>query len=156
MVSKKRKMSSMTQSLSAGSDLTFLAKSLKIRVSSDFNRFIAIRDTVNSFHIRNITFHLLGPTKKREGCKDWYNKKHNKKHIQDSEFELIRFLDKSIPNMASVMILVEKNKKILFTNRTANILKILNMIKKIIKLFFLETKEDFLRLNYKCLYSNNW
>ena len=63
-------------------------------------------------------FHVLGPTKKnleklREEWKDWLGKK---KLIQNVESELFQILDKSIPNLSSIMFLAEiKNKKILFT-----------------------------------------
>jgi beta-lactamase superfamily II metal-dependent hydrolase len=101
-----------------GTDLALLAKSLKIRINPGFKNLIAVNDAVKLFHLKNITFHLLGPTKKnldklKEEWKDWH---HGKKQIQNSEFELLQILDKSIPNLASIVFLAQiKNRMILFT-----------------------------------------
>ena len=65
-----------------------------------------------------MTFRILGPTKKnfeklREEWKNWLDKK---KLNENLEFDLLQILYKSIPNLSSIMFLVEgKNKKILFT-----------------------------------------
>jgi len=101
-----------------GRDLTQLAKSLKISVNPGFNKLIVVNETVKSIRLKNITFHILGPTKKnldklREEWNDWLSRK---KLTLNSEFELFQILDKSIPNLASIMFLAEiKNSKILFT-----------------------------------------
>lgn len=101
-----------------GSDLTQLAKSLKIPINSEFNKLIVIKDSLQSIDLKNIRIHLLGPTKQNleklsVEWKRWLNKK---KITHISQFELLQILDKSIPNLASIMFLAEiKNKKILFT-----------------------------------------
>jgi beta-lactamase superfamily II metal-dependent hydrolase len=49
----------------------------------------------------------------RQEWKNWLNKK---KLNQYAEFELLQILDKSVPNLSSIMLLLEgKNRKILFT-----------------------------------------
>ena len=101
-----------------GKDLTLLANSLKISINPRFKKLIVVNDAIKTVQLRNITFYILGPTKKnlnklREEWKDWLS---GKKLITNSEFELFQILDKSIPNLANIMFLMEiKNKKILFT-----------------------------------------
>jgi hypothetical protein len=100
------------------SDLTILAKSLKISINSEFNKLIVINETVKSIHLKNITFHVLGPTKKNleKLRKEWNDWKSKKKLTQNVEFELLQILDKSIPNLSNIMFLAEiENKKIVFT-----------------------------------------
>ena len=51
--------------------------------------------------------------KLKKEWKDWLNKKGR---ILNSEFELFKILDKSIPNLASIMFLAQiKNRTLLFT-----------------------------------------
>jgi len=101
-----------------GKDLALLANSLKISINPGFQKLFVVNDAVKTVQLKNVTFYMLGPTKKnlnklREEWKDWLS---GKKLITNSEFELFQILDKSIPNLASIMFLAEiKNKKILFT-----------------------------------------
>ena len=99
-------------------DLTSLANSLKIPINPEFDKLVLIEDVPKSIKFKDITFRILGPTKKnleklREEWKNWLDKK---KLNENLEFELLQILDKSIPNLSSIMFLVEdKNRKILFT-----------------------------------------
>jgi beta-lactamase superfamily II metal-dependent hydrolase len=99
-------------------DLTTLAKSLKIPINPEFDKLVLVENAPKIIKFKDITFRILGPTKKnldklREEWKDWLKKK---KLNQNLEFGLLQILDKSIPNLSSIMLLVEyKNKKILFT-----------------------------------------
>ena len=101
-----------------GSDLTLLAKSLKITINPGFKKLILVNDLSKSIRLKHFTFQILGPTKKnleklREEWKYWLSKNGR---VLNSEFELFQILDKSIPNLASIMFLAQiKNKKILFT-----------------------------------------
>ena len=75
-------------------------------------------DNVKSIRLNNINLHILGPTKKnleklRKEWNDWFTKKQQ---TGKTESGLIQILDKSVPNLASIMFLAEiKNRKILFT-----------------------------------------
>ena len=101
-----------------GTDLTKLAKSLKIPINQGFDEVIVVEDKVKSIRLNNINLHILGPTKKnleklRKEWNDWFTKKQ---HTEKTESGLIQILDKSVPNLASIMFLAEiKNRKILFT-----------------------------------------
>ena len=72
----------------------------------------------NLLNSRIITLRVLSPTKKnleklRQQWKNWLNKKKLNKY---NEFELLQILDKSVPNLSSIMLLLkDKNNKILFT-----------------------------------------
>lgn len=99
-----------------GSDLTKLAKQLRIPINPDFNKLIVINDKIKSVNLNDITLHLLGPLKKNVDKlqKEW--KKWTKKKTAESFVGVVQILDKSIPNLASITFLVEmKNRKILFT-----------------------------------------
>ena len=47
-----------------GTDLTKLAKSLKIPINHGFDEVIEVKDNVRSIRLKNINLHILGPTKK--------------------------------------------------------------------------------------------
>jgi ribonuclease BN (tRNA processing enzyme) len=99
-------------------DLTTLAKSLNIPINPEFQKLVQIEPVPKIIKLKNITFHILGPSPKnleklRIEWKDWLNKRKLNQNIQ---FELFQILDKSIPNLSSIMLLAEcKSKKILFT-----------------------------------------
>jgi ribonuclease BN (tRNA processing enzyme) len=99
-------------------DLTSLAKSLKIPINPEFNKPVLVENAPKIIKLKDITFRILGPTKKnldklRKEWKGWLNKK---KLDENVEFTLLQILDKSIPNLSSIMLLVEaKNRKILST-----------------------------------------
>lgn len=101
-----------------GGDLSELAKALKVSVNPGFKNVIAVNEIVKSIRVRDITFQILGPTKQnlnnlRAEWKDWHRKK---KILQEYELGLLQILDKSVPNLASIMFLAEiSNRKILFT-----------------------------------------
>jgi hypothetical protein len=101
-----------------GTDLTDLAKSLKIPINQGLGKTIFVEDKVTSARLKNINLHIFGPTKKnleklQIEWNDWFTKKQQ---ARKSELGLIQILDNSVPNLASIMFLVEiKNKKILFT-----------------------------------------
>lgn len=99
-------------------DLSLLAKSLKIPINPEYDKLVLVENVPKIIKLKNMTFRILGPTKKnldklREEWKYWLKKK---KLNQNLEFDLLQILDKSIPNLSSIMFLVEgKNRKILFT-----------------------------------------
>jgi beta-lactamase superfamily II metal-dependent hydrolase len=99
-----------------GTDLTMLAKLLKIPINQDFKKIIVINNKIKSVHFNDIVFDLLGPTKinvdkLRKEWNDWYKKKKPEEIATG-----VQILDKSVPNLASITFLVEiDNKKILFT-----------------------------------------
>jgi beta-lactamase superfamily II metal-dependent hydrolase len=100
-----------------GTDLTNLAKILKIQTNPDFDNIIVVNDNIRSVGLNNISIQLLGPTKKnvdklRKEWKKWLEKKKTEKTV----FGLLELVDKSVPNLASITFLATiKNRKILFT-----------------------------------------
>ena len=63
-----------------GTDLTKLAKSLKIPINPGFDKVIVVEDNIKSVRLNNINLHILGPTKKnleklRKEWNDWFTKK---------------------------------------------------------------------------------
>lgn len=101
-----------------GTDLTALAKSLKMPINAGFDKVIEVEDNVRSTCLKNINLHIFGPTKKnldklRKEWNDWFIEKQQTKK---TDLGLVQILDKSVPNLASIMFLAEiKNIKILFT-----------------------------------------
>jgi ribonuclease BN (tRNA processing enzyme) len=101
-----------------GIDLMKLAKSLNIPINPDFDKVVVANDTIRSIRLNNINLHILGPTKRnldklRKEWNDWFSEKQK---IGKTELGLVEILDKSVPNLASIMFLAEiKNRKILFT-----------------------------------------
>ena len=101
-----------------GTDLTDLAKSLNIPINQGLGKAIFVEDKVTSTRLKNINLHIFGPTKKNleklhNEWNDWFTKKQQDRK---SELGLIQILDNSVPNLASIMFLIEiKNRKILFT-----------------------------------------
>ena len=99
-------------------DLSLLARSLKIPINPEYDKLVLVENVPKIIKLKNMTFCILGPTKKnleklREEWKNWLDKK---KLNENLEFDLLQILDKSIPNLSSIMFLVEgKNRKILFT-----------------------------------------
>jgi beta-lactamase superfamily II metal-dependent hydrolase len=100
-----------------GTDLTKLAKILKIPINPDFDKIIVVNDKIRSLSLNNMSIELLGPTKKNVDKlqKEW-KKWLEKKRTEENVVELLEFVDKSVPNLASITFLARiKNKKILFT-----------------------------------------
>jgi ribonuclease BN (tRNA processing enzyme) len=122
MKEQKKIGSSVTSIIMKGfqqaTDLTSLAKSLKVPINPEFDKLILVDNVPKIIKLKDITIRILGPTKKnleklRQEWKDWLARK---KLIQNAEFELLQILDKSIPNLSSIMLLLEsESKKILFT-----------------------------------------
>jgi ribonuclease BN (tRNA processing enzyme) len=76
-------------------DLTSLAKTLKIPINLDFDKLVLVENKPKIIKFSNISFRILGPTKKnleklRQEWKNWINKK---KLNQYTEFELLQILD---------------------------------------------------------------
>lgn len=118
---KKRKnifSSLIMKGFQQGTDLSQLAKSLKMKVNPGFKKLIFVNETANSIRLKHLNFEILGPTKKnldklKEEWKDWVTKK--RRNVK-SEIGLFQLLDKSVPNLASIVFLAElKNRRILFT-----------------------------------------
>ena len=69
-----------------GTDLTKLAKILKIPINPDFDKIIVVNDKIRSVRLNNISIHLLGPTKKnvdklRKEWKKWLEKKKTEETV---------------------------------------------------------------------------
>jgi beta-lactamase superfamily II metal-dependent hydrolase len=100
------------------SDLSSFANSLKIPINPEFDKLIMEENALKTIKFNDITFHILGPSKKnldklRKEWAEWHDK-----NILDQKlvFDLIHILDKSIPNLSSIMLLAASHdKNILFT-----------------------------------------
>jgi len=119
---KKKMENSLTSIIITGfqqaTDLSSLAKSLKVPVNPEFEKLIQTDNSPKIIKLNDITVHILGPSEKnleklRKEWKDWEDKK---KMHHARVLDLFQILDKSVPNLSSIMLLVERNdKKILFT-----------------------------------------
>jgi beta-lactamase superfamily II metal-dependent hydrolase len=119
---KKKMQNSITSIIMTGfqqaSDLSSLAKSLKVPINPEFDKLILTGNVPKIIKLNDITFHILGPSKKnleklRKQWRDWRNKK---KIHHEHVFDLFQILDKSVPNLSGIILLAESNnKKILFT-----------------------------------------
>ena len=101
-----------------GGDLTLLAKTLKIPINPNFSKEIVVSNNIRSVRLNNISLNLIGPTKKNleKLRKEWTNWVKKRRHIKNPESALLQILDKSVPNLASIMFLAKtNNKNILFT-----------------------------------------
>ena len=90
-----------------------MARSLKIPINPEFDRLVSVKKLPKIIKFKDITFAILGPTQKnldklRKDWQDWLNKMNL---TQDVEFELLQILDKSIPNLSSIMLPVESKSK---------------------------------------------
>jgi len=115
---RKKIVALIMKGFQQGRDLTQLAKSLKIKINPGFKNLIFINETVMSIHLEYLTFQILGPTKKNleklEG--EWRKWLLKKRRIHGTDMEILKILDKSVPNLASIVFLAQiKNRKILFT-----------------------------------------
>lgn len=119
---KKKMGNSITSIIMTGfqqaSDLSSLAKSLKIPVNPEFSKLILADNAPNIIKLNDITLHILAPSEKnleklRRDWKDWSNKN---KLDHERVFDILQILDKSVTNLSSIILLAESNnKKILFT-----------------------------------------
>jgi len=113
----KFKESLVMKGFQQGTDLTKLAKILKIPINLDFNKIIVVNEMIRTVRLNNIRLNLLGPTKKnvdklRKEWKKWLEKKRT----EETAAGLLELVDKSVPNLASIMFLAQiNNRKILFT-----------------------------------------
>ena len=111
-------MSIIMKGFSQATDLILLANSLKIPINPEYDKLVLVDNVPKIIKLKNMTFRILGPTTKnleklRKEWKEWLSKKKAKENL---EFDLLQILDKSIPNLSSIVFLVEgKNRKILFT-----------------------------------------
>lgn len=115
---RKKIVTLIMKGFQQGRDLTQLAKSLKIKINPGFKKLIFVNETIMSIHLKHLTFQILGPTKKNlEKLKEeWRNWLTKKRRMSGSETGIFQILDKSVPNLASIVFLAEiKNRKILFT-----------------------------------------
>jgi hypothetical protein len=88
-------------------DLSLLAKALKIPINPEYDKLVLVENVQKNYKAEDMTFSILGPTRKNldelgEELKDWLKKK---KLNQNLEFDLVQILDKSIPNLSSIMFL---------------------------------------------------
>ena len=120
---EKKKMENSVMSIimtgyQQAADLSSLAKSLEVPVNPEFDKLILTNNSPKIIKLNDITFHILGPSEKnleklRKQWSDWRNKK---KIHHGLVLDLFHILDKSVPNLSSIMLLAgSNNKKILFT-----------------------------------------
>ena len=60
-------------------DLSLLAKSLKIPINPEYDKLVLVENVPKNIKLKNMTFRILGPTKKnleklREEWKNWLDK----------------------------------------------------------------------------------
>jgi type II secretory pathway component PulL len=80
-------MSIIMKGFQQASDLTSLAKSLKIPINPEFDKLVLIEDIPKSIKFKDITFRILGPTMKnleklREEWKYWLDKRKFNENLE--------------------------------------------------------------------------
>ena len=101
-----------------GTDLTKLAESLDMPINQGFDDVIVVKDKIKSFQLSNVKFLVLGPTRKNldKLQKEWNAWFTKKEYTEGIKSQLVQILDKSVPNLASIMFLTEiGNRKVLFS-----------------------------------------
>jgi ribonuclease BN (tRNA processing enzyme) len=120
---EKKKMENTVASIimtgfQQASDLSSLAKSLRVPVNPEFDKLILADHAPKTIKLNDITFHILGPSEKNleKLRKDWREWSNKNKLGREFVCDVLQILDKSVTNLSSIMLLVESNnKKILFT-----------------------------------------
>jgi beta-lactamase superfamily II metal-dependent hydrolase len=113
------------RSIRQGDDLTHLAVELGIPINAQFSpeQVICLEDIQEPVKLDDLTLTVIGPTRKnmerlRRSWITWLNKRRQALQIKDplEASRVVRALDRSIPNLSSIMFLAESSgKKILFT-----------------------------------------
>jgi metal-dependent hydrolase (beta-lactamase superfamily II) len=111
----------VTKGVKEGNELSLYASELKIPINPDFNSdVITVGGTKDIIEYKNkLRIHIVGPSQKslddlREQWLEWLKKQE--KNLEEKDHQKAALLDRSVPNLSSIMFLVEENgKKILFT-----------------------------------------
>jgi beta-lactamase superfamily II metal-dependent hydrolase len=113
------------RSIRQGDDLTHLARELEIPINPHFSphQVICLEDIQEPVKLDNLSLTIIGPTRKnmerlRKQWVEWLNKRRKALQIKNplEASRVVRALDRSIPNLSSIMFLAESDgKKILFT-----------------------------------------
>lgn len=109
----------LIQGINEGNKLRIIATALKIPINQEFkNNLITLENSKKIHQFEDIKIHILGPTKENIDNlnKEWIEwlEKHKDNFIS-LDPNVTEMVDNSIPNLSSIMILVEtQNKKILF------------------------------------------
>ncbi len=112
--------SDLIQGINEGNKLRIMAANLKIPINQEFKNNLITLENSNKIHqFEDIKIQVLGPTKENiENLKnEWIEwlERHKDDYIS-LDPNITEMVDNSIPNLSSIMILVEtQNKKILFT-----------------------------------------
>jgi ribonuclease BN (tRNA processing enzyme) len=110
----------VTKGVKEGNELSMYADQLRIPINQDFNSDIitvgGIKDTIAYNKLR---IYIVGPSEKslddlRKQWLEWLEK--HEKAVDEKNRRIAALLDRSVPNLSSIMFLVEENgKRILFT-----------------------------------------
>ncbi len=107
--------------ISEGRDLTKLAKCLNVPINPQSGGDLIVTQKVPKIiKMKNIKFHILGPTQKnldklKKVWDDW-ERHHLQAKVTIDDYEALKALDSSITNLSSIMFLVEsEGKRMLFT-----------------------------------------
>jgi ribonuclease BN (tRNA processing enzyme) len=111
---------SALKGISEGRDLTNLAQKLNIPINSQFGGDLIVTKEDKVIKLKNLKFHILGPTQKnleklRKIWDSWV-RSHTQVGVTSKDYEDLQILDASITNLSSLMFMVEsEEKKLLFT-----------------------------------------
>lgn len=88
-------------------------ETLGIDGNKPFNSLLTTGHKKSPFKIRNLTFTIVAPMAKQVAAlqKQWAEQIRKLKNDQAKKAEIAAYLDKSIPNLSSIVVLVESGKK---------------------------------------------
>lgn len=114
-----------TRSIRQGDELTALARGLQIPINADFrdtpDRLVCVDNVDGPIQLGNISVSIVGPTRStllalQEEWEEWLDAQRQAESAGGDAAAIARALDKSIPNLSSIMLLIEaENKRVLLT-----------------------------------------
>lgn len=115
------RMNKIARSFDQGSDLAAYARGLSIPINAEFrdssDRLVSTYNVSNSIQMSNLSIRVLGPTREtlqalQQEWKEWLDAQNKVKALPADEMKTaLRALDQSVPNLSSIMLLVEADGK---------------------------------------------
>lgn len=110
----------VTKGVKEGNELSMYASQLGIPINPDFNSdIITVGGVKDTMDYKKLRIHIVGPSEESldDLRKQWFEwLKKNEKAVDEKDHRIAALLDRSVPNLSSIMFLVEENgKRILFT-----------------------------------------
>ncbi len=114
-----------TRSIRQGHELTALARGLHIPINPDFrdtaDRLVCVDNVDGPIQLGNLSLLIVGPTRStllalQEEWAEWLEAQRQAEDAERDAVTIARALDKSVPNLSSIMLLIEgDDKRVLLT-----------------------------------------